>query len=277
MHMLAPRAIVPKLREFARRAEGAALAMQPAQGRVSRCLSTDRHATHSHYQTTGLGLSFAAWRFVHQARLDVLPVNVAASRSFPGRRVTACRVCRVEAETVCHVMAHCRPMLSAIAMRHHTVLGRLVAALSPAASASLSLGCVVPALSGQTLKPDLVLDDGSEAVLVDVTCPFEGSADALDVAASLKKQKYATCISALLAAGRRSAVVRPFVVGSLGGWWPGNEACLADLGIPRSSRTLLRRLCVSDAIMGSAAVWTLFRNREVGVIPADRTEESSHG
>jgi len=50
-------------------------------------------------------------------------------------------------------------------------------------------------------------------------------------------------------------VVRPFDVGALGGWHPGNEQSLNDLGIPRYWRKLLLELCVADAIVGSKTIW----------------------
>ena len=133
-------------------------------------------------------------------------------------------------------------MLQAITTRHNLVLGRLSAALPVRARGSLSLGREMRSVTGQALKPDLVINNGTDAVIVDVTCPFDGGPDALEMAAQGKVEKYTGVARALLAAGHRSAVVRPFVIGALGSWWPGNEACLADLGIPRSERVLLCRL-----------------------------------
>ena len=119
----------------------------------------------------------------------MLPVGVALRRSYIGRS-TDCRVCHSEPETVCHVISHCRPMLHAITERHNTVLGRLTGALPAAARGSLSLGREMRSVAGQALKPDLVVDNGTDAVIVDVTCPFDGGPDALEVAAQAKVSKY---------------------------------------------------------------------------------------
>ena len=100
-------------------------------------------------------------------------------------------------------------MLHAITERHNTVLGRLTGALPAAARGSLSLGREMRSVAGQALKPDLVVDNGTDAVIVDVTCPFDGGPDALEVAAQAKVSKYSGIARALLASGYRSAVVRP--------------------------------------------------------------------
>ena len=99
--------------------------------------------------------------------------------------------------------------------------------------------------------------------------PYEADETALERAFDEKVEKYTTLAREVAAAGDgiRSAAVRPFIVGSLGGWHPGNESCLVELCIPRHRRKLLRQLCVADAIAGSEAIWS----RVVSGVLADRS------
>ena len=49
------------------------------QGKVTRALHTDRFANGSSWLFTGLNLRFKDWRFIHQARLSLLPTNAVKS------------------------------------------------------------------------------------------------------------------------------------------------------------------------------------------------------
>jgi len=158
----------------------------------------------------------------------------------------------VIAESVEHVLAHCLPLMSPIKARHDAKVNRLAEALPRSTKYLLDKRSV----AAINQRPDItVWSAKGDVVLVDVTCPFEGHERALDDAFQTKIVRYSSLALQMLTRDLRSAVVRPFVVGALGGWLPGNEQCLNDLEIPRYRRKLLRELCVADAIVGSETIW----------------------
>ncbi|UYV72466.1 hypothetical protein LAZ67_9003254 [Cordylochernes scorpioides] len=69
---------------------------------------------------------FADWRFVHRARLNLLPLNGAVKF---GNRNKKCRRCGALNETLPHVLQHCRVHSAAWKRRHEAVLERLRKAL----------------------------------------------------------------------------------------------------------------------------------------------------
>ena len=68
------------------------------QGKVARCLSGDQYGNGSTWHCTGLNLRFKDWRFIHRARLNVLPLNANKSRF--SNTDAACRHCHVHPETL---------------------------------------------------------------------------------------------------------------------------------------------------------------------------------
>jgi len=254
-----PRLSTQKLRQFARDAETAAWKARKVQGVVARCLEYDPYATHSRFYWTGTGLSFRQFRFAFRARLQVLQSRVrlasfTRSTKNPTTGAHLCRCCGKHPETIVHVLDHCKKLMKMITERHNSIVRRLAEALPRSTSKFIVDKRPVRRINQ---RPDLsVWTDKGDVVLVDVTCPFESGENALDNAFQIKVDRYSALAHEMLTGDVRSAVVRPFVVGALGGWHPGNEQCLQDLGIPRYRRKMLRELCVADAIVGSEAIWS---------------------
>lgn len=95
-----------------------------------------------------------------------------------------------------------------------------------------------------------------EAVIADVTIPFEASSDAFDKARSEKLQKYTPLAEWLKSQPSISSVhVDAFVVGSRGTGDPKNEALVKKLKFGANYAKLFRKLCVIDAFKGSLAIW----------------------
>lgn len=92
------------------------------QGKVARCLADDQYANGSTWHCTGLNIRFKDWRFIHRARLNLLPVNAVKSRF--SNTDPACRHC-VQPETLPHVICHCRPHMVQIRSRHNAIVDRL--------------------------------------------------------------------------------------------------------------------------------------------------------
>ena len=113
----------------------------------------------------------------------------------------------------------------------------------------------LPGTTGDN-RPDLTINSpcGRKVMLVEVSCPFEGSPAALEDAAAHKVSKYEPLRRQLLQS-YSEVTIHPFIVGSLGSWFPGNNRVLSALRISYKYAALMRRLCVVSAIAGSQTIW----------------------
>ena len=240
-----------QLREAVRRAAAARLHAKPHQGKVMRTVAEQRVS--SHYMYTGDFIRFAEWRFVHRARLGLVPLNGARHGAAPGD--TRCRRCGYARETLPHVLCHCMQRHSvAYQRRHDALLSRLANAVRRD-GVDVRVNRQVPG-SESALRPDLVVtrDGGASVVLADVTVAFENGPEALQAASDAKERKYAPLVAELRAAGKEASVVT-LVVGPLGTWWSGNELVLRQLRVGRRYARLMRRLMVSDTLRWSRDVY----------------------
>jgi hypothetical protein len=225
------------------------------QGRSFHCISL--HPSSSHWIPTGSYVSFAEYKFALRARLNLLPVGTVAKRLRKVQNAT-CRKCRVQQESLGHVLNHCLPNAGLMRERHNTILSRVVRAIRKDGKDVF----VEQSISPDALKPDIVVRDQATkaTTVVDVTVPYEGSANAFLQARTLKEQKYAGLKSWMEGQEEYGAVtVHAFVVGALGAWDTPNKECLWALGIGRGYTTLFQKLCAVDAIKGSHAIWRSHR------------------
>ena len=141
-----------------------------------------------------------------------------------------------------------------IRARHNAVLERLIRAIPPSMGDKFKEQPLPDTVGAN--RPDLTIisPDGRSVILVDVCIPFEGAPEALHEAATAKVNKYEPLRQTLL--GRFESVeVFPFVIGSLGSWFPPNHGVLKRLRIGHRYAALMRRLCVASAIAGSQDIW----------------------
>jgi hypothetical protein len=241
----------------------------PDQGKAMSCVAMSK-ASHS-FIRTGDHVTFADWRFIHRARLDVLPLNGcrpwAADRG--DMRSAACRRCGYERETLPHVLQHCMRQSRMILDRHNRIVNRL----KKAAQFRHTILAENQEFGVAGLRPDLIIRQGGSVTIIDVVVPFPNQPEELDSAVALKIAKYQPLAKHL----RRSypkVTIAPFVVGSLGVWHPGNDALLNKLGT-RSYGHLFRLLCVrlvrSACGMCVAMRWTAPPHQEM---PSMQTEET---
>ena len=167
---------------------------------------------------------------------------------------TLCCRCGREQETLAHVLNHCHYNLGMVRDRHNSILERIVRAV-PEHMGTKMKEQPLPGTSGAN-RPDLTIisPDESSAFIVEVCCPFEGSPTALEDAARSKVEKYQPLRQTLLQR-YTSVEVLPFIVGSLGSWYPPNDRVLSRLHIGWRYASLMRRLCVVSAIAGSQTIW----------------------
>lgn len=222
------------------------------QGKVYEV--TSRSRVGNHFLRGGSFMPFAVWRFIHRARLDVLPLNACKRWQTGGDK--RCRKCGGGLETLPHVLQHCRPNFVAITKRHDAVLDRLVKALKIPGTVSVNQTVDGVDLEWAQLKPDLVVRDEvrKKIVIVDVAVPFENSGVALENVKAEKLAKYQGLAACLERQGY-DVVLLPFLVGALGGWDAGNERVIRLLGINRRYAVMMRRLMISDTIRWSRAIY----------------------
>lgn len=236
------------------------------QGKIFR--ATGQVATANHFLSAGKYTRFADWRFIHRARLGVLPLN-GCKRWQSGSNNRRCRRCGQHDETTAHVPCHCAPHLATMQRRHDAILDRLTGAIKTRGSEELRVNKTVPFgdltppeiassvdPSLRALRPDLLLIDRSNRVahIVDVTVPFEDGWGALHQARDAKLHKYQPIADILTAAGL-ATTVEAFVVGSLGAWFPNNVRALRALKISRRYGQTMAKLCVSDTIKWSRDIY----------------------
>ena len=228
------------------------LLQAPDQGRAS--FSTCLAAASNYFTYSGAYLTFAQYRFALRARLSLLPTRTVQARSGKVLPDTHCRRCHQVPETLSHITNHCLHNMGLIRERHNTVLERLIRAIPPSMGDKFKEQ-PLPNTTGAN-HPDLtvVAPDGRSALLVDECIPFEGSPEALQEAAQEKLRKYEPLRQSLLRRFERVEVL-PFIVGSLGSWFPPNDEVLHSLRIGRKYAVLMRRLCVASAISGSQTIW----------------------
>jgi hypothetical protein len=91
----------------------------PSQGKAMECVATD--SASSHFFQTGLYTRFADWRFIHRARLDLLPLN-GVRKTKENNINKSCRRYGYENETLPHVINHCLRYADLITRRHNAVV-----------------------------------------------------------------------------------------------------------------------------------------------------------
>lgn len=219
----------------------------PDQGKVARALSADTFANGSTWQYNGLNIRFKDWRFIHKARLNCLPLNHIKSRW--SNASPKCRRCN-SSETLPHVLCHCRPNMVNITTRHNKIVDRVSNAIR---FGTVTTDSTVEG-SNSLLRPDIVIEEGNRAIIIDVCCPFDNDVDALREAEQRKLTKYEGLKRHFVDSGKQCEVFG-FVIGALGTWYPPNEVILRKLGMSKSYRSLFRKLCCSDAIQGSNDVY----------------------
>ncbi|GIY24075.1 retrovirus-related Pol polyprotein from type-2 retrotransposable element R2DM [Caerostris darwini] len=202
----------------------------------------------SHFVSDGSYTRFADWRFIHKARLNLLPLN--GCQQWKSANDKMCRRCGQRAETLPHVINHCGMHSHGWQLRHNAIVDRLVQALQRKATI---LSCNQNVCE-TTLRPDITARLGNTVFVVDVTCPFEGNDTAFSAAYESKVSKYEPLIPLYQAQGL-TAVIVPFIVGALGSWCPWNDKFLKKV-CSNSYVSLFRKLCVSDTIKWSRDIYT---------------------
>ncbi|XP_075534054.1 uncharacterized protein LOC142567779 [Dermacentor variabilis] len=221
------------------------LHQKPSQGKVRECVAADRSC--SHIVRTGQFTRFAHWRFVHRAPLNVVPLN--AARPWATAVVQRCRICGGQPETLPHVLCHCMTHSQAYTIRHNQIVNRVKAA----ASTKFTVTHENRPVGNANLRPDLVLCRGVEAIIIDVTCPFENRPAALNAARQGKEEMYQRVREYLLREFQK-VTVEAIIIGALGWWDPQNDQFMRRF-CSRKYLRLFKKLAVSETIAASQDIY----------------------
>ncbi|KAL1479133.1 hypothetical protein MTO96_052113 [Rhipicephalus appendiculatus] len=207
------RKTIMKLRQEMMRTRYRGLHEKPNQGKAVECVAANPSS--SHFMRSGNFTPFCDWRFIHRARLNLLPVNGA--QPWTTNADKRCRVCEYAVETLPHALGHCMRHSFAYTSRHNRIVDRV----KQAASRKFTVTHGNRPVGDTNLCTDLVLARGKEAIIVDVTCPFENHLGVLEAARS-EERKYQPVRDYLLRRYQRLSI-EAIVVGMLGSWDPAND------------------------------------------------------
>ncbi|CAL1299401.1 unnamed protein product [Larinioides sclopetarius] len=218
------------------------------QGKVLDCVSMSPAS--SHFFTDGAYTRFAEWRFVHPARLGLVPLN--GYQTWRPASEQKCRRCHyADKETLPHVVNHCKFTSRAWLPRHNSVEKRIIKAITPKAQI-LFRNQPIPGFTTHN-KPDIVVAHQNNIYIVDVCCPFENKREAFDIARDRKVENYTPLIDYFKTPSNNVQIV-PFVVGALGAWDPRNDWFMKKF-VTNSYLNLFRKLCVSDVLRWSRDIY----------------------
>ncbi|XP_067132582.1 uncharacterized protein [Centruroides vittatus] len=225
------------------------LLRKPDQGKAFNITASNWES--NHYMREGKYTQFADWRFVHRARLSVVPLR--GHRRF-GNLTKKCRRCNHANETLAHVLCHCPSNMVAITRRHNGILNRLVTATDKR-NARTYINQRIPEYD-QNCRPDFVIinDASKSATIIDVATPFENGTDAFTRARDEKIHKYRDLANFFRSRGY-DTFIDAFIVGALGGYDTANEATLRRLAIHRNYAKVMKKLMVSENIKHSREIY----------------------
>uniref|UniRef100_A0A914Q4W9 Reverse transcriptase domain-containing protein n=1 Tax=Panagrolaimus davidi TaxID=227884 RepID=A0A914Q4W9_9BILA len=229
------------------------LIAKPGQGRVYNV--TAKNPVSNHFYRNGNFTRLNEWNFIHRARLDLVPLNGGTKKWFT--KDQSCRKCKYKCESLFHVLNCCDPNKPTMTKRHDAVVHRLMDGFKKRKrkSQEILLDQIIPETSS-TLRPDITILDKKkkEAIIIDVTIPYENLPKSFVNARDRKYEKYSEIKKELQDLGY-NVFLDAFIVGSLGGYDPENYKCLKTLDIPKNYSILMKKLMVTDVIRWSREIY----------------------
>lgn len=233
------------------------------QGRTAHIIADCPDA--NHFMAKGEFTRFAEWRFIHKARLNLLPLNATAKWKNGG---TNCRKCGFR-ETLAHVINHCLVHMPVITERHNKIQDRIASALPRGMKVDINMAvkdfCT-------PLRPDLVIydEDNKKIRILDVGVSFESSVESLERTRLDKCAKYEPIVQFFQNKGYH-AEAEGIVFGSLGGVHASVWPTLLSLGIKPFYAKRMLKLIVSDNIKYARAIYTTHITGVKQKVPAFKT------
>ncbi|GIY13594.1 retrovirus-related Pol polyprotein from type-2 retrotransposable element R2DM [Caerostris darwini] len=124
------RRILFSIRDRRRMNRSSQLLNKISQGKALKLVSLSPSI--SHFMSDGTCTRFADWRFIHRARLNLVPLN--GCQPFKTGEDKMCRRCGQCVDTLPHVVNHCSLHSHGWQLRHNAIADRIVKALQPKAT-----------------------------------------------------------------------------------------------------------------------------------------------
>jgi len=231
------------------------LIKKPSQGIAIEV--TSKHRASNHFLRTGDYTKFADWRFIHKARLNLLRLNANTPWDTSNQQ---CRRCSYPKETTLHVLSLCKPNMTRRTIRHNAIVDRVIHAKRH----DWDVIALNQSIGDEGLRPDIILKKGDEALILDITIPYENRPQAFETARNEKKRKYSN-IATLLSRDFKKVTTDAIIVGALGAWDPKNDHILKRF-INKKFLPRFRKLCVSETITHTRQI---FQKHVLGHIPSE--------
>lgn len=242
------RSVFRDLRRIFRKKRTLSLREHKQQGKTNDCVAAARES--SHFLFDGTYTTFKDWRFVHRARLSLFNLNAynRPSRNKPGPVDKRCRRCG-QPETLPHVLDHCMAHSTLMKKRHNAIIDRV----KKACGDRWTIVSEDRAVGNSNLRPDLVIQKGSDMIVIDVTVPFDNGLEAFEKARQEKIRKY-TGIAQELSLQGRNVAVEAIVVGALGSWDPANDRVMRRI-CSKKYLSIFKKIVVSETIAYSRDIY----------------------
>lgn len=247
------------------------------QGRSYSLIS--RNPLSSHFMRSG-NIRYSDWEFIFKARLDLLSTGPTRSRYHINNH---CSRCARDQENLYHIMSSCMSSSALRTHRHNCIALRVVRAICFSVRATINTAerieaafwkhktnsmllapdreilwnCAVRASGVMNVHCDVAYIDRRcmRAFVIDVRVSYEADANSFNIARVEKITTYQPVLAGLRRAGFHSTLY-PFIVGALGAWDEKNNKLFSDLHLSTRCKKFFTKLCVRDAIGGSADIWS---------------------
>ena len=144
------------IRRVMRKRRDERLQVLPCQGKAMNLVS--KSTSSAHFIRSGTYTRFVDWRFIHRARLDILPIN-----GKPWVEAKGCRRCGHEFESLLHTLNGCQPAKHNMTRRHNDIVERIKTAVgNPRTGCELLYDNQTIPGSNTSERPDLVIKKGND-------------------------------------------------------------------------------------------------------------------
>ena len=137
--------------------------------------------------------------------------------------------------------------------RHDRIVGEVISHVPQQRFTRISVDevCLAHAQqTGENLRPDVILERAGGISVVYFACPFDNGADALELAATRKVNKYRELCENLARASGKRVSFHTYIIGSLGSYVKGNSTTLVTRGIAGRLQTQVARNTCNLALKG---------------------------
>lgn len=222
----------------------------PYQGRIMKVIASNN--LNNKFTQDNKFCSAKGFRFIHRARLGLLPLGGTPMGKHTGL-APVCRRCKLETETLSHVLGCCPFNKTGIVAKHNLILDLIYnEIIGKGLKKGLVLNKEAPIrIEGKNFIPDLVLINKEKKCvrIIDVACTNEAY-DGLVETRNRKVLKYRP-VQLFYESMGFTANVEGIVVGNLGCWPSLNDSVLNSLFISkRRFATIARKsiqICINES------------------------------